>query len=93
MHYPLIGSLRAIVGYLITAHHQFEVACHNWWSLAETGRKLLSRRDMRQFKALCGDDYPLCRDEYHLYKEWEEITRAKPRYISIMDGLVTEDEE
>jgi hypothetical protein len=48
---------------------------------------------MRQFKALCDDDYPLCRDEYHLYNEWEEVTRARPRYISIMDGLVMEEDE
>ncbi len=46
---------------------------------------------MRQFKALCDNDYYLCRDEYHLYKEREELTRARPRYISIMDGLITED--
>ncbi len=48
---------------------------------------------MRQFNALRDDDYPLCRDEYHLYKEWEEVTRARPRYISIKDELVTEDNE
>ena len=48
---------------------------------------------MRQFKALCDNGYYLCRDEYHLYKEWEELTRARPRYISIMDGLITEDGE
>ncbi len=48
---------------------------------------------MRQFKALCDDDYSLYRDEHHLYKEWEEVFRARPRYISIMSGLVTEEDE
>jgi hypothetical protein len=71
--------LREIVGCGIAAHHQFKVACHNWRSVAEAGRRLLSRADMRQFKALYDDDYLLCRDEYHLYEEWEEVTRAKPR--------------
>jgi hypothetical protein len=89
----MIGSFEGTIGCIIAAHHQLKVAYHNWRSIAETGCKLLSRRDMRLFKALCDDDYSLCRDEYHLYKEQEEVTRARPRYISIMDGLVTEDDE
>jgi hypothetical protein len=48
---------------------------------------------MRRFKALCDDVYPFCRDEYHLYKEWVEVTRARPRCISIKDELVTEEDE
>ncbi len=48
---------------------------------------------MRQFRALCNNGYYLFRDEYYLYKEWEELTRARPRYIIIMDGLITEDDE
>ncbi len=48
---------------------------------------------MRQFKALCDNCYYICRDEYHLYKEWDELTRARPRYVSIMDGLITENDE
>ncbi len=46
-----------------------------------------------QFKALCDNGYYLCGDEYHLYEEWEELTRARPRYISIMDGLIAEDDK
>ncbi len=76
------------------AHHQFKVACHNWQSIAETGRLLLSRRDMMQFKALCDNVYYICRDhEDDLYEEWEELTRARPRYISIMDGLIMKEDE
>ncbi len=48
---------------------------------------------MRQFKALCDNCYYLCRDEYHLYEEWEHFTRARPRYIRIMEGLITENDE
>ncbi len=48
---------------------------------------------MRQFKDLCDDDYSLCRNEHHLYKEWEELTRVRPRYISVMSGLVTEEDK
>ncbi len=82
-----------IIGCVYAAHHQYEAACHNWQSVIETDRKLLSRADLRQFKALCNDNYPLCNDEYHLYKEWEEVFRARPRYISIMSGLFTEEDE
>ncbi len=48
---------------------------------------------MRQFKALYNYDYSVCRDERHLYEEWEEVFRARPKYISIMPGLVTEEDE
>jgi hypothetical protein len=68
------------------------IACHNWQSVIETGCKLLSRADMRQFKALYDDDNPLCYDEHDLYREWEEVFRARPKYISIMSGLVTEED-
>jgi hypothetical protein len=85
--------LWAIIRCVDAAHHQFEVACHNWRSIAETGRQLLSVRDMRQFKALSDNGYYLCRDGYHLYRKWEKLTRARPRYIMIMDGLMMEDEE
>jgi hypothetical protein len=54
---------------------------------------MLSGADMRQFKALCNDDYSLCYDEHHLYKEWEEVFRARPKYISIAPGLVIEEDE
>ncbi len=46
---------------------------------------------MRQFKDLCNNGCYLCRDEYYLYKEWEELTRARPMYVRIMDGLITKD--
>ncbi len=48
---------------------------------------------MRQFKALSDNRYYLWRDEYHLYKEWDLFTRERPRYVCIMDGLITEDDE
>jgi hypothetical protein len=67
------------------------VACHNWQSVAETGCLLLRGLDMRQFKDLCNNGCYLCRDEYYLYKEWEELTRARPMYVRIMDGLITKD--
>jgi hypothetical protein len=42
---------------------------------------------------LCDSDYYLCWDEFHLYEEWEELTRARPRYVSSMDGLIMEDDK
>jgi hypothetical protein len=75
------------------AHHQYEVACHNWQSVIEGGCKLLSRPGFRQFKALCNNDQSLRRDEHHLYKEWEKVFKARPKCISIMSGLITKDEE
>ncbi len=82
-----------IVSCVNAAHHQYEAACHNWQSVIEDGHKLLSKVDLRQFKALCNNKYSLCRGEYHLYEEWEEVIMAKPNYISIMSGLITEEEE
>ncbi len=86
--------LRAIVGCVFATHHQFEATCHNWQSIIESGRKLLSRADLRQLKALCNNNHSLCRDEHHLYEEWEEVLKARPKYISIiMSGLITKEEE
>jgi hypothetical protein len=85
--------LRAIVGCVYATHHQFEVTCHNWQSVIESGCKLLSRADLRQLKALCNDNYSLCRDEHHFYEEWEEVLKTRPKYISIMSGLITKEEE
>ena len=63
--------MRAIVGSVYAAHHQYEVACLNWQSIIDGGHKLLSKADFRQFKALCDNNYIPCKGEYNLYKEWE----------------------
>ncbi len=42
---------------------------------------------------MCDNVYYFCMDEDHLYKEWEEFARARPKYISIMDGMITEDDK
>ncbi len=82
-----------IASCIYAAHHQCEAACHNWQSIIEGGCKLLSKADLRKFKALFDDNYSLCRGEYHLYEEWEEVIMTKPQYISIMSGLIIEEEE
>jgi hypothetical protein len=48
---------------------------------------------MHQFKELCNNNYMLCEDEYHLYEEWTQVTEARPRYISIMYGWITDKDE
>jgi hypothetical protein len=48
---------------------------------------------MLQFKELCNNNYMLCEDEYHLYKEWTQVTEARPRYVSIMYGWITDEDE
>jgi hypothetical protein len=45
---------------------------------------------MLQFKELCNTNYMLCKDEYHLYKEWTQVTKARLRYVSIMYGWITD---
>jgi hypothetical protein len=48
---------------------------------------------MLQFKELCNNNYMLCKDEYHLYEDWTQVTEARPRYISIMHGRITDEDE
>jgi hypothetical protein len=48
---------------------------------------------MLQFKEFCDNNYLLCKDEYDLYKEWTQVIEARPRYINIISGLITDKEE
>ncbi len=48
---------------------------------------------MLQFKELCNNNYLLCEDEYDLYKEWTQEIDARPRYINIMYGWITDKDE
>jgi hypothetical protein len=46
-----------------------------------------------QFKELCNNNYMLCEDEYDLYEEWTQVTEARPRYISILNGRINDEDE
>jgi hypothetical protein len=35
----------------------------------------------------------LCKDEYHLYDEWTQVMEGRPRYVSIMYGQITDEDE
>ncbi len=48
---------------------------------------------MLQFMELCDNNYMLCKDEYHLYNEWTQVTEGRPRYVRIMYGWVTDEDE
>jgi hypothetical protein len=74
-------------------HSQYEADCLNWQSVIDDGHELLSKADLLQFKELCDDNYFLCEDEYNLYKEWTQVIEARPRYINIMSGLITDKDE
>jgi hypothetical protein len=43
-----------------------------------------------QFKELCDNNYLIFEDEYDLYKEWTQVIEARPRYIDIMYGWITD---
>ncbi len=43
-----------------------------------------------QFKE---NDYMLCMVKYDLYKEWTQVTEARPRYINIMYGWINDKDE
>jgi hypothetical protein len=34
-----------------------------------------------------------CEDEYDLYQEWTQLIEARPRYINIMYGWITDKDE
>jgi hypothetical protein len=85
--------LRTIIGSVDTAHTQYEADCLNWQSVIADGHELLSKADYLQFKELCDNNYFLCEGEYDQYKEWTQVIEARPRYINIMSGLITDKDE
>ncbi len=85
--------LRTIIESVDTAHTKYEADCLDWQSIINDGNKLLCKADMMHFKELCDNNYMLCEDEYDLYKEWTQVTEAKPRYINIMYGPINDKHE
>ena len=85
--------LRTIIGCVHNAHTKYEADCLDWQSVIDDGNELLCKADMLQFKELCDNNYMLCEDEYHLYNEWTQVTEAGPRYVSIMYGQITDEDE
>jgi hypothetical protein len=85
--------LWAIIGGVNAAHTRYEADCLNWQSIIADGHELLSKADLLQFKELCDSNCFLCKDEYDLYEEWAQVIEAKPRYINIMSGLITDKDE
>ncbi len=85
--------MRTIIGSVDTAHTQYEADCLNWQSVIADGHELLSKADYLQFKELCDNNYFLCEGEYDQYKEWTQVIEARPRYINIMSGLITDKDE
>ena len=59
----------------------------------DDGNELLCKADMLQFKELCNNNCMLCKDEYNLYKEWTQVTEARPRYINIMYSQINDKDE
>jgi hypothetical protein len=85
--------LWAIIGSVDAAYTQYEADCLNWQSIITDGHKLLSKAGLLQFKELCDNNYFLCEGEYDLYKEWAQVIEAKPRYMNIMSGIITDKDE
>jgi hypothetical protein len=85
--------LHAIIGSVDTAHTKYEADCLIWQSVINDGHELLCQADMLQFKELCDNNYLLCEDEYDLYKEWTQVKKARPRYINIIYGRITDKDE
>jgi hypothetical protein len=82
--------LRTIIGCVDNAHTKYEADSLDWQSIIDDGNELLCKADMLQFKELHNNNYMLCKEEYHLYKEWTQVTEARPRYVSIMNGRITD---
>jgi hypothetical protein len=85
--------LWAIIGSVNTAHTKYEADSLDWQSIINDGNELLCKADMLQFKDLCNNNYMLCKDEYDLYQEWTQVIEARPRYINIMYGQITDKDE
>jgi hypothetical protein len=91
--YPFQEILQTIIGSVENAHTKYEADCLDWQSIIDDGNELLCKADMLQFNKLCDNNYMLSKDEYHLYQEWTQVTEARPRYISIMYGWITDEDE
>jgi hypothetical protein len=85
--------LLTIIGSVDNAHTKYEADCLDWQSVIDDGNELLCKADMLQLKELCDNIYMLCKDEYDLYKERTQVTEARPRYINIMSGRITDEDE
>jgi hypothetical protein len=85
--------LQTIIESVDTAHTKYEADCLDWQSVINDGNELLCKADMMQFKELCNNNYMLCKDEYDLYKEWTQVTEARPRYINILYGWINDKDE
>ncbi len=83
----------AIIGSVYAAHTHYEADCLNWQSEIVDGHELLNKANLLQFKALCDNNYFHCEGKCHLYKEWAQVIKAKPGYINIMSGLITDKDE
>jgi hypothetical protein len=81
------------MGSVDNAHTKYEADYLDWQSVIDDGNEILCKADMLQFKEFCDNNYMRCEDEYHLYKEWTQVTEARPRYISIMYGQITDKDE
>jgi hypothetical protein len=82
--------LLTIIRSVDTPHTKYEVDCLDLQSIINDGNELLCKVDMLQFKELCDNNYMLCKDEYDLYKEWTQVTEARPRYMNIMYGRIND---
>jgi hypothetical protein len=85
--------LQTIIESVDTAHTKYEADCLDWQSVINDGNELLCKAEMMQFKELCNNNYMLCEDEYDIYKEWTQVTEARPRYINIMYGWINDEDE
>jgi hypothetical protein len=85
--------MQTIIGSVDTAHTKYEADCLDWQSVIDDRNELLCKADMLQFKELCDNNYMLCEDEYDLYKELTHVIEARPRYINIMYGQITDKDE
>jgi hypothetical protein len=52
-----------------------------------------AKQTSEKFKALCDNDNFPCRGEYYLHKKWAAVIMMKPKYINIMSGLITDEDE
>jgi hypothetical protein len=91
--FPFQEILRAIIGSVDTTHTKYEADCLDWQFVIDDGNELLCKAKMLQFKELCDNNYMFCKDEYDLYKEWTQVIGARPRYINIMHGRITDKDE
>ena len=69
----LQASMNTLIHVVVHTNKSYKANHLGWEDVISGAYKLLTRRDLGRFAALCNDDHDVVEGEYHLYKEWQSL--------------------